>query len=239
MRHLAVTALAATAACFPQDVARDHVTAIQQSVLSSTLAWELLRVTTPDGGVWIMAPDAGAAFARSHEALLVLDAEPAGCATATGSGETVGVSFSSCSRPVATVPFSGTAQVRLDMARADESIQSRGSLTGTIEHQLGRMTLDAEANFFGAHGAALGFVRSTGVDISLTEWSRGCLHLKGTLPSGDYTVVSCRGACPTGKARASGDVPVEVVFDGTATATWQRTAPGGGESGTVPLLCTP
>lgn len=241
---LPLTALLATvvgAACLPQDSARNHVRAVQESVFVSTLSWELLRVSTPDGGIWVMAPDAGAEFARSHEALMVLDAEPAGCASATGSGDTVGASFSSCSRPLTTVQFSGTAQVALDMARADESIQSSGSLTGSIDHQgLGRLTLDAAANFYGAHGASTGFVRSTGVDIEVTQWSRGCLHLKGSLPSGEYTVVTCRGACPTGTAQASAaGASVEVVFDGTPTATWQSAPPGPVGSGTIALFCTP
>lgn len=221
----------------PAVVAKEHGREVERTLFVSTLAWELLRNQTPDGGPWYLKPDAGAPFAREHEAAFVLEAQPAGCAQATGSGDVIGLSFTDCTAPLSAEPFSGTASIALDMVGA-ENWMNQGTLTGTIDHRaFGRLTLARDLSFGTAHGEPIGTISNASNSERISfSWSAICHRYSGALDTGVFELRSC-GHCPTGKSNLSGlTSPTELVFDGSQTARWSSS---GDESGTVALSCTP
>lgn len=178
---------------------------------------------------------------------------PAGCVTVEQTGAHLAYTFDNCVGPRGLRAVDGVVEV--DVSIDGEAIVAAASATdfhiglatieiaatGTYTNTNGTQALAVVTHTTGVGGR--GFALEHDGDYTVS-WDDDCVTLEGAWSSsrGDLArsttadVTRCRATCPTGSVTRTTvrDNVIEIVFDGTATASWSSAR---GRSGTFALDC--
>ena len=249
---LTVSMSLSLAACgAPSDEENADITADSSDDTSSTTA---LLTMAAEPAETAMTPEA-AAVTVSNSAPRYLF--PAGCATATASGNVVTYQINNCTGPHGLVNLNGTLTatysdrtangwtVRLTGDVRANSAQLRPDATAVVTYTNGVRTANVSVRGSGTGRRGVQYTRS---GMYTTTWDGNCVSVNGAVSTtangvtGTVTATNyrrCRGQCPAAGSQVAFSGPngsVSVSFSGAASATFTGSR---GRSVTVALFCAP